>query len=239
MGGALMGAVGYEQPVIVDLDDAVYRIDVGGSQLSIRMPLKVRAAELVCIQVDRSRMMALVGDACSGMMLPDKGNAKFGGRDWSGQDPRSLAAMRSLIGRGGEQAAWLPFLSVAENVMLAQMHHTHRVVDELVEQAASLARELGLPGLPTDMPDQVGRNDLSRAAIIRAFMGRPKLVLLEQPGARDPELIPLLVNRILVAQSQGTAVVWIGDKIPLSGSGVFDSSSRYRLRASGVMEALA
>lgn len=226
-----------QQPVVVELDKARYDTALGGGRVTLRLNLKACAGELICIRVDRRRMMGLVGDACSGMMLPTQGRCLFAGRSWQSQDPRTVSAMRAGIGRGGAAAPWLPFLSVADNVLLAQMHHTKRPAEELIEQAATLARGLGLPGLPTDMPAEVGSSDLHRAGIVRAFMGRPKLVLLEQADARDPQLVPLLVNRILVAQRHGAAVIWVSDTFPSFGRSGSIRAARYRLRANGKLEA--
>jgi len=89
------------------------------------------------------------------------------------------------------------------------------------------------------MPGDLGSSDLNRSSIVRAFMGRPKLVLLEQADIREPELTPMLANRILAAQNLGTAVVWVSDTIPDLGRDQLGTTSRYRLRTSGVLEKLA
>lgn len=231
-----------EQPVVVELEQARYRARVGGQWLSLRMDLTLRAGDMAYVRVDRSRTMSMVGDACCGMMLPSGGQSRFLGRVWADEQARAVSAMRGSIGRAGRSSAWLPFLSVADNVVLAQLHHTRRSRAQVIEQAATLAYELGLPGLPLDLPGQVGSADLNRAGMVRALMGRPRLVVLEQPDTRDPELTPLLINRILAVLDKGAAVLWISDRVPSSANDPISSiksTKRFRLRRSGELEATA
>lgn len=234
-----MAAGLHEQPVVVQLAAAGYHESVGGQRLSLRMDMTIRAGELVFVRADRSRTMGLVADACCGMIQPVEGEARFLGRAWSNEDAQSVSALRSAIGRAGRACAWLPFLSVADNVLLAQSHHTRRSRRDILDQAADLANQLGLPGLPLDMPGEIGSADLNRAGVARAFMGRPRLVILEQPDTRDPELTPLLINRILTSLQQGAAVLWVSDRFPGPASDPIGNTKRYRLRRSGVLEALS
>lgn len=227
------------QSVVLSLSQASYRQSLGGVWVSVGLDLSVRSGELVFVQVDRSRLMPVIGDACSGLITPVAGKARFMGLDWSAQHPEDAAAMRSRIGRAGPDSAWLPFMSVAENVLLAQMHHTRRPTPQLIEQAAEIAGALGLPGLPLEMPGVVGSSDRHRAAIVRAFMGKPQLVILERPLGTDLELAPRLFDRVLDLQDQGTAVLWVDDHIPQVAYGDLGAVRRFRLRRSGQLEVLA
>ena len=227
-----------DQAVVLNLAGARYRESLGGVWLTVSVDLEVRLGELIFVQVDRGRLMPMLGDACSGLIAPVSGDARFMGLDWSAQNPEDAAAMRSRIGRAGPDTAWLPFLSVAENVLLAQLHHTRRSTADLLDQAAQLAAALDLPGLPLDRPEAVGSHDRHRAAIVRAFMGQPQLIVLEQPLATDSELAPRLLDLVLEAQDQGAAVLWVDDRIPQFAYGELGRVRRYRLRRSGQLEAL-
>lgn len=227
------------QSVVLSLASARYRESLGGVWVSVDLDLSVRSGDLVFVQVDRGRLMPMIGDACCGLLSPIAGEARFMGRNWASQAPEDAAAMRSRIGRAAPDTAWLSFLSVADNVLLAQRHHTRRSTQELMDQAADLAAALDLPGLPLEMPDAVGSSDRHRAAIVRAFMGQPQLLILEQPLGPDPELTPRLLDRILDAQDRGTAVLWIDDHIPQVAYRELGTTRRLRLRRSGQLEVLA
>jgi phospholipid/cholesterol/gamma-HCH transport system ATP-binding protein len=101
-------------------------------------------------------------------------------------------------------------MSMEENILLPQAYHTRRRIRELRDEAALLAGRLGFPGLPRSAPRELNHSDLQMAACVRAFLGRPALVILEDPtvGA-DAGLLSKLINLIGDFRSQGTAVLWL------------------------------
>ena len=51
--------------------------------------------------------------------------------------------------------------------------------------------------------------DLRRAACVRAFLGRPELLVLERPTAGVyPAIMPALMSAVRAARSRGAAVLW-------------------------------
>src|SRR4051794_17476711 len=82
--------------------------------------------------------------------------------------------------------------------------------EELRQEAQGLAREFGLPGLPLGRVDTLAVTDLGRAGLVRAFLGEPLLVLLEDPtrGLLAPT-IPAVLNRVAMTRDRGAAVVWL------------------------------
>jgi phospholipid/cholesterol/gamma-HCH transport system ATP-binding protein len=68
----------------------------------------------------------------------------------------------------------------------------------------------GLPGIPVSPPEDVAPFDLARAALVRAFLGAPMLILLEHPlRGRYIDLVEPLVNVIADARRRGAAVLWL------------------------------
>ena len=100
-------------------------------------------------------------------------------------------------------------MDVDENIMLAQRYHTHRSDDDIVDEALKLARMFGLPGLPRGRPGGMRRWDLRKAACIRAFLGQPRLIIIEQPvrGVYADFMAPLL-NAVQSARARGAAILW-------------------------------
>jgi len=98
---------------------------------------------------------------------------------------------------------------VDQNIMLSQRHHTLRREQDIMEEALKLARVFGLPGLPRGRPGNMRRWDLRKAACIRAFLGQPAFILLEQPvrGVYADLMAPLL-NAAQSARKRGAAVLW-------------------------------
>jgi phospholipid/cholesterol/gamma-HCH transport system ATP-binding protein len=116
------------------------------------------------------------------------------------------AALRGRIGRVFATVAGLPFLDAETNLLLPQLHHTRRLRNELRARATALAYEFGLPGIPQGRLADLGPDDALRGMLIRAFLGEPMLLLLEEPaiGFRAA-----LLNRVAGVRDRGGAVIWL------------------------------
>jgi len=174
-------------------------------------------------------------DAMVGLQAPARGRVCFLDNDWAALDAEMAHGLRARIGRVFARGNWLEALSLSENILLPLMHHTDRPEDELRAEAAALARSLGMPGLPLGLPRGASRADLERAACVRAFLGNPLLIVLEEPigdgGSRSR--VPL-VNLIRVHRDRGAAIVWLTAQ-PRAGQAL-PATRRYRLAGDVLME---
>lgn len=151
-----------------------------------------------------------LADAAVGLRKPAAGQVLFLGRNWAEVTLLQAQAMRGRIGHSFNAGNWLSGLDMLENVLLPQLYHTHRRVDELREEAARLAAAFGLPGVPLGDPRHVAESDLLRAACVRAFLGRPKLIVLEHL-AREvlAAILEPLINAVRTARDRDAAVLWL------------------------------
>src|SRR3954452_4519331 len=174
------------------------------------LSLSLLSGECALIEGSDAAQLAAFADLCSGLITLHSGNVRFIGRDWSALPHDYAAALRGRIGRVFATGGWLPFLDVETNILLPQLHHTRRDLEELRQEAQGLAREFGLPGLPLGRVDTLAAADLGRAGLVRAFLGEPLLVLLEEPTrgllASDT---PAVLNRAAMTRDRGGAVVWL------------------------------
>jgi phospholipid/cholesterol/gamma-HCH transport system ATP-binding protein len=194
---------------ILAFEEARLALDPG---LPPTQPLTLRIAtgDFVLVDAMEPSRAAAFADAASGLTPPASGRISFVARDWAGQSPDAANAMRGQIGRVVAEGAWIDHLSTMENVLLAQLHHTGRGRDLLMNDAAVLARRFGLPGMPLARPALVAEPDRRRAALVRAFLGRPRLVLIEhQPQLAEADLLEPLVNALRAARDRGAAVLWL------------------------------
>jgi phospholipid/cholesterol/gamma-HCH transport system ATP-binding protein len=71
-----------------------------------------------------------------------------------------------------------------------------------------LARRFGLPGLPAERPAALPEHVLLRAACVKAFLGEPVLVVIEDPDvATFPSLHQALAAEFIAVQNRGGAVI--------------------------------
>jgi phospholipid/cholesterol/gamma-HCH transport system ATP-binding protein len=166
--------------------------------------------ELLLVRLERENERLPLADATEGLVAPAQGRVAFLGEDWHGMTADRSSAQRGKIGRLFEDEGWISDLDVDDNIMLAQRHHTYRSEGEMMDEALKLARLFGLPGLPRGRPGSMRRWDLRKAACVRAFLGRPVLLILEQPerGVYADFMAPL-INAVRSARQRGAAVLWM------------------------------
>jgi phospholipid/cholesterol/gamma-HCH transport system ATP-binding protein len=218
-----------EQRLVIHIKDAALMVNLGGEYETMEVDLELYGGEMILIHLQHPNQGSALADACAGLIRPHRGTVDFLGKDWSMLPPDTENALRGRIGRIFAIGNWISHLTLLENILLPQLHHTRRSVEELCDEARRLAERFGLPGIPAGFPDMCQQTDLSIAACIRAFLGRPSLVVLEDPTTEaDPEMLPHLINTIREVRGSGAAVIWmiIQDKVWHDRS--IPATSRYR-----------
>jgi putative ABC transport system ATP-binding protein len=139
-------------------------------------------------------------------LLPGGAEAIDLARLWRRGRREALAALRArLIGFVPQTGGLLPFLSLGANIALPLLLRGERAG----ERPARLAAALGIGGLLGRRPDQVSVGQRQRAAVARALVGRPALLLADEPTAalhpsQAAEAMALLVGS---ADEAGAALV--------------------------------
>ncbi len=165
--------------------------------------------DLMLALLDPEQLLLPLADAAQGMAPLVEGRVEFLGEDWSRLGPGKAAAQRAKMGRIFPEGGWVSNLEIEENITLAQRHHTRRPVGEILEEAGELARRFGLPGLPLGRVDQLRRQDLQKAACVRAFLGEPALIIAEDPTRHVyADIIAPLANMLFRARARGAAALW-------------------------------
>jgi phospholipid/cholesterol/gamma-HCH transport system ATP-binding protein len=199
------------------------------------MDMTLSPGDFVLIECRGPRASAAFGDLCVGLLPLTGGSVRFLGRDWSTVPPNHADALRGHVGRLFHRPLRADTPDIADAIMLARLHHTRVDPKLLREQAAALALQFGLPGLPSGPARQLSEGDLLRAACVRAFLGQPKLVVVELPGAfQRPDLIPALLNAGAAQRGQGGAVLWLAAAGPVLRERAVTPTQRLRLTEMGL-----
>ncbi len=232
-----MAAILEKQRVILRFDDSVFTDTTGDVAKSDEVSLSVCGGDLVLIRLARLEQTAAFADACAGIIKPRSGSVRFLGRNWQDLPPDQANALRGRIGRVFKTGNWINHLSLLDNMLLPQRHHTRRSTRQLCEEAGKLADQFGLPGIPLGLPGDLTAAELQRAACVRAFMGRPLLILLEEPTSGIfLEIISALMDAIRKARDRGAAVIWLTRKGLIWNDQTLPVTRRYRLVAEKLME---
>lgn len=191
--------------------------------------------ELALIEARNRAWAAEFADLCSGLIPLAQGSVRFLGHDWASLPEARTAALRGRIGRVHGFGAWIGFAGMDRNILLPQLHHVRQPMAVLLEQAAELARFFGLPGLPLVRAEALAPADLARAAAVRAFLGEPRLLLLEHPvRGQITDLVPPLLNALATARDRGAAAIWFTGSDLVWNDASFPATQRLRFTERGL-----
>jgi putative ABC transport system ATP-binding protein len=176
----------------------------------------VKAIEGASFEVERGSSLAITGPSGSGkstllavmagMERPTSGRILVGGRDIARLPESGRTQLRRRqFGLVFQQDNLLPFLTALENVALQL---ALRNTDEGYERCLEVLVEVGLGKQIDKLPDQLSGGERQRVAVARALIGRPWLILADEPtGSLDGHNSAAVVDLLLAAQRQGDATL--------------------------------
>lgn len=151
----------------------------------------VAALTNVNLTVARGDWLAITGPSGAGkstllniigcLDTPTSGQYLFGGLDTGALSDRERAGLRGTrIGFVFQSFHLLPYRSVLENVMLAEVYRG-RSQGGRKARALSALSEVGLEGRANFFPTKLSGGERQRVAIARALLGSPDLLLCDEP----------------------------------------------------------
>ena len=222
---------------VLDISHATVAGDDQRHAYIMRGNLHVDAGELVLVHVVDVRQAELWADAAVGILSPLEGRVSVLGNDLTQLDVETGCWLRGRIGRVFGRGNWIGHESLLDNILLPARYHSGRSDADLIGEASLLATAFGMPGIPLGTPDHFTRPDLQRAACIRAFLGNPMLVILEDPtdGAHASLLKPL-VDAIRLSRNRGAGVLWFSPAEEVWRDRSIPVTRRYRVTGNELTE---
>ncbi len=159
----------------------------------------------------------------AGVLLAREGEVSLLGQDWKALGSAARDARRAdHVGVIFQQFNLLPYLSVLHNVLLPCRFSALRArrAGDAVASAQALLRHVGLPEATWGRPARalsVGQQQ--RVAAARALIGRPELVLADEPSsaldaARRDDFMALLLAE---CDAAGSTLVFVSHDERLAG----------------------
>ncbi len=152
-----------------------------GSALLDRIDLTVAPGEWVAIVGESGSGKSTLLNVIAGLDRPEAGEVRLDGKAVDYADDDSLALWRRRhLGFVFQAFHLLPYLTVAENVALP-LALLGAGAGERGERASALLASVGLGGLERRRPATLSGGEMQRAAIARALVHSPRLLLADEP----------------------------------------------------------
>jgi NitT/TauT family transport system ATP-binding protein len=203
VGPALTGAV---NSAVLTVRDLAHEFQTGaGTSLPVinGMSVTVRPGETIAIVGPSGSGKTTFLNLIAGRLRPTRGTIRFNGR----ADP--VAAKPGYLGIVFQQPSLLPWRTVSENVSLPL-----ELIGQAEDASSSITatlEQVGLTGFEDYLPSQVSGGMQSRAALARALITAPQLLLMDEPfGALDEmtaETLNVVLRDILHERAVTTLVV--------------------------------
>ena len=181
---------------------------------------RVQALSDVTFSVEQGEYVAIMGESGSGKTTllnilaaldrPTSGQVLLNGRSLSGIRESELAAFRRCnLGFVFQEFNLLDTFSLRDNIVLPLVlaGRNHREMDRSLEP---VARKLGIDDILSKYPYEVSGGQKQRAAVARALITKPQLLLADEPtGALDSRSTEGLLQAFQEINEAGQTIVMV------------------------------
>lgn len=200
-----------ETKLLLDQVSKVYGNGDGSVKVLERVSLKVDAGEFVAVVgpsgAGKSTFLSIAG----ALLSPTEGLVLIGGQDVSKLSGAALNDVRlAKIGFIFQSANLIPYLTVLDQLLLIG-DLAGKPKKESAMKAKALLERLGLGHRLKHYPESLSGGERQRAAIARAWMNDPEILLADEPTAsldseRGRDVVQMLADEVKL---RGKAAVMV------------------------------
>ena len=141
----------------------------------------------------------------SGLMRPTSGKVLYEDKEITGLNDRDLSSLRIKdLGIVNQSSDLISYLTLEENLKLSREISGREGEDE----TDPVLRRLGLEELKSSYPEEMSGGEIKRAAIARAILVSPEVLIMDEPTANlDRKNVRNVLSLLKEQQDKGKTVV--------------------------------
>jgi glutamate transport system ATP-binding protein len=175
--------------VLKDIDLTIYR-----GEVVVVLGPSGSGKSTLCRTINRLETIDAGTITLEGVPLPSEG--------------RALARLRAEVGMVFQSFNLFAHMTVLQNLMLGPVKAQRRPREEVRERALQLLARVGIAEKADSFPIQLSGGQQQRAAIARALIMNPKILLFDEPtSALDPEMIQEVLDVLRDLAANGMTMV--------------------------------
>ena len=178
-----------------------------GTELLTKMSLTIKAGVFYFITGPSGSGKSTFLKMCYGALTPNKGIIRFFGQNVQTMSRDEIAILRRKIGIIHQDCKFLDHLSVTENIVLPLSISGENRTDSAANIEEVLAW-VGLKARATAFPPELSGGERQRAALARAVIMSPFLILADEPtGNVDWEMSQRLLQLLVELNKMGKTIL--------------------------------
>ena len=168
------------------------------------------------------------------LMRPDAGQITIDGIEVTRLRSRALDEVREKFGMLFQAGALFDSMSVFDNVAFPLVEKTTMGRSEIARSVSAMLEQVGLEGMEAKYPSEISGGMQKRAALARALIHRPKILMLDEPTTGlDPTRTASIHELVRRTQQRfGLTAVMVSHDVP----DVFQISDQVAYMHGGRME---
>jgi len=151
-----------------------------------------QALKDISISINLGELVSIIGPSGSGKSTlmhiiglldqPTRGKIFISGKDIASFTDDKISSLRSeFVGFVFQQFNLINKLTILENILLPTVYVRKKLEYNPVEKALYLMKRFGIDGKEKSYPNKISGGQQQRAAIARALIMSPKLILADEP----------------------------------------------------------
>ncbi|MET0151527.1 MAG: ATP-binding cassette domain-containing protein [Candidatus Binatia bacterium] len=153
----------------------------------------------------KSTILRLVG----GLVRPQSGFIVVDGHDVVGLSERRMYDVRRKLGMMFQGGALLDSLTVTDNLAFPLREHTRLGETEIAAEVQSRLDAVGMSSVGDLLPGQLSGGMLKRAALARAIIRKPSILLCDEPFSGLDPASTKRIERLLVGMNHNSGVTML------------------------------